>query len=300
MNPYYILGVKETDSNEYIYQTYKSLLIKFHPDRETEFNLPYHEKTDIYNDIIKAYHQIINERNMLKIGGVGEGLKEVGFREVGVGVGVGRQEGFGIIREEIKGFGMIRENFGNDKIKPDFFPELKNFNMDHKARPREEINIEKNQKITKENFNAMFNLKKEEQVKNGTVDPFHFGYDDFKGGQRTVGELSEPVKIPEKGYKRDQGYIDISDPEDPFYPLKTTVTNIDHLNPKNKINDFSGTMQGGVLLTDLQIAYGKDQEYWEDTFQRNKSMSDKYYNKNNLDSLVNQQLNSRSMPFKRQ
>ena len=275
-DPYKVIGVKNNDTLDTIHVAYKKLIMVLHPDKSLsaeakKMGWSINDKNEAFKSVKDAYDQILILR------------KESDCPDYNIDY---------YINEELKI--KLRDNdFSNYKQAGSVVgpaPSGSDFSSDK--------------------FNKTFELDKKAHEENGYIDPFSRGYDSF--GRTSEAEAQSimrsgsrpdiPVPKSKDQYKFDEPELNNEGHLITHVPKETSKFGLPtHNIPYTElglttVTDYSvkSIYKGGLYGTDLQSAYGTNNEYWEDINKKKDSdLFNKYNNKTGLDELMNKIKNER-------
>lgn len=161
-----------------------------------------------------------------------------------------------------------------------------------------DLTISKPDNLTHTNFNEEFELQQKINEENGFGNPFAIGYDDFSSKHPIEGEIVVP------SYSIDD--IDRSVPlqrvdhqlqiyKEPAIQYAETSEFASSLG-LTKISDFSTKFSGGLGGADLDLIYGKDHEFLENSYLKTDTDTFNHYNEEeDIDELIKNRENDRSV-----
>ncbi len=151
--------------------------------------------------------------------------------------------------------------------------------------------------VNENNFNEQFELNKKKIEKMGYSDPYNEGYSNLfkpisqeeikmiKSGSRPDIKVETTKQVKQNINQNQLAIITTTDLSNNYGQLGIT-----------KISDysFSNSCKGGSFCgTDLKQVYEHNNEYWEDTVNRNKDIYNKYNDTTKVDKKINLHLSER-------
>ena len=286
VDPYKVIGIKNTDTLDTIHSAYKKLIMVLHPDKALtteakKMGWTMSDKNEAFESVKKAYDQILIIR------------KESDCPDYNIDY---------YINEELK-----------IKIKDDFKKNSNDSNDNSNIRPQLTvplISAASGSEFNADKFNKTFEHDKKYHEENGYIDPFSRGYNSF--GRTSETEAASimrsgsrpdiPIPKSKDQYKFDEPELNEEGRLITTIPKETSKFGLPtHNIPYTElglttVSDYSvkSTYKGGLYGTDLQSAYGSNNEYWEDiTRKKDTDLYNKFNNKSGLDELMNKIKNER-------